>query len=642
MPTGPYSPKNAILPHATKGAGDEPYIPAPPKSGQTNFLQSALRRLSSSSSSHSGHLANAAKGVQHGLCERRVLNVDRNRERCRISELDQSKLRRVAFCVDVEVASGPRYTEDVTESLEDTKEKRDLKRMTEKGEGVALKHPEAVKNEKEEADASKGAGEQSSRETMKETSKITAEAKDSVPTAEKDMTKKKEKKKRSEEERKARKEKKRRMAEENGTLPVELIREDEDESTSTSSTPAPGTPRSQLAPTTDPVRIYRRCCQLRETPVLKRIIEELTASCSTIGQPGVISKLDLTGYWLELSDFITLGDYLAVVPVKELVLENCGLTDEGVRVVLAGLLAAKPTDYPTRRRRKFGHDGEVRQGGIVERLVLKNNVKIGRDGWRHICLFINMCRSLKSLDLSNVPFPQSPPQSPSHGQSSASPLSRTTSSSKASGELSSLLSKAISERLAGKELELLNVSKCGFTTQQLGDLVDGIIKSGLRRLGLAGNKISPEGMNHVARYIREGSCEGLDLGGNDLADQLGTIADALNEGSNLYALSLADCNLNPESLWALFPALTRLENFRFIDLSQNHALFDTDPSALSLLRRYVVFNSSYSQSRILFSFVGLNHQMESCCGLKSSSPPHVMLQSFPAFAKRCFCALTFP
>jgi Ran GTPase-activating protein (RanGAP) involved in mRNA processing and transport len=125
------------------------------------------------------------------------------------------------------------------------------------------------------------------------------------------------------------------------------------------------------------------------------------------------------------------------------------------------------------------------------------------------------------------------------------------------------------------------------TTEQLGDLIDGVIKSGLRRLGIAGNKITPEGMQHVARYIRDGKCEGLDLGGNDLRDQLGVIADALTEDNALYALSLADCNLTPESLSALFPALAKLNNFRFIDLSQNHDLFDSEPSALSLLRRYV-------------------------------------------------------
>jgi len=196
------------------------------------------------------------------------------------------------------------------------------------------------------------------------------------------------------------------------------------------------------------------------------------------------------------------------------------------------------------------------------------------------------------MDLSKVPFPQAPVQSASHGHIGTSHLSRTTSASSATLELSCLLSKAIGERLAGKAFELLNVSECGISTEQLSDLMDGIIKSGLRRLGLAGNAITSEGMKHVARFINCGHCEGLDLGGNDLRDQMGVVVDALDDSSNLFALSLADCHLTPDSLWTLFPALTKLKNFRFIDLSQNHDLFETSPSALSLLRRYVYFGGT--------------------------------------------------
>lgn len=499
--------------------------------------------------------------------------MDHHRERCNISELDQSKLRRVAFCVDVEIASGPRYTEDIGE--EKKKERKERKKMTEKGEGEALKHPQEVKEDKPTDGVIKATGEKLPKGNEIEPSETTSEVEDDSQNGEKDTTKKKEKKKRSEEERKARKEKKRKLAEANGTVPVELVRNASDSSLGSGS-PGAGTPKTQASPTIDPVRIYRRCCQLRETPILKKITEQLASSTSTIGQPGVVSKLDLTGYWLQLPDLITLGDYLAVVPVKELIMENCGLTDEGVRVILAGLLAAKSPDCE-RRKAKTGKDGEVPPGGVVERLVLKNNIKIGRDGWCYICLFINMCRSLKCMDLSKVPFPQKPVSPSQHP--------RTATASSTSSEVSCVLAKAIGERLAGDELELLNIAECDLTTEQLGRLADGVIKSGLRRLGIAGNNITPEGMQHVARYIVEGKCEGLDLGGNDLKDQLGVISNALDENNGLYALSLADCNLTPDSLWTLFPALAKLKNFRFIDLSQNHDLFDTEPSALSLLRR---------------------------------------------------------
>ncbi|ESZ92263.1 hypothetical protein SBOR_7352 [Sclerotinia borealis F-4128] len=578
-PAGPSAPKNAVLVHGVKEDGDAPYVPAPPRSGPS-FLQSALRRLSSSS----GQLSGSAKG-HNGLCERKILNVDPHRERCPIFGLEQSKLRRVAFCVDVEIASGARYIDEEDSDEADNKSKEKPKRSKEKGEGAALKNPNSLKAETEQDDVSMTKlptlNENLPESTQSKASKNTSEGREISPPPEKDNSKKKEKKKRSEEERKARKEKKRKLAEANGTIPVELKIDESDSSLST--LPNTATPKTHASPTTDPVRIYRRCCQLRETPILKRIVEQLTASVATATTPGLVDKLDLSSYWLQLPDLVTLGDYLAVVPVRELAMENCGLTDEGVRVILAGLLAAKLPTYG--RKTHTRKDSQCSQGGIIERLVLKNNSKIGKDGWRHISLFINMCRSLKTLDLSRIPFPQSVTTPPASGSGDLKKID--SKSSNTSTQVSCLLSRAIGDRLAGPNFELLNLGHCGLNSQQLDGLVDGIIKSGLRRLGLAGNEITSVGMEHVARWIRYGNCEGLDLGCNDLRDSLETISNALDEDNKIYALSLADCNLNPDSLWPLFPALAKLKNFKFIDLSQNHDLFESKPSALSLLRRYL-------------------------------------------------------
>jgi len=477
----------------------------------------------------------------------------------------------VAFCVDVEIASAPRY---IDEEAAEIKEKTQKKKLAEKGEGEALKKPAEINEQKEKDGLIKTSGEEVPKEPEKESTDTTANGKKDE-TGEKDTTKKKEKKKRSEEERKARKEKKHRLAVENGTIPVELVRNNSD--SSISSKAAPGTtPRSSGSPTTDPSRIYRRCCQLRETPILKKITEQLAAPSNSGDKPGVVTKLDLTDCWLQLTDLVTLGDYLAVVPVKELIMENCGLTDEGVRVVLAGLLAASTPDYTRRKRNELNQDEIISRHGSVQRVVFKNNPKIGRDGWRYISLFIHMSRSLKSLDVSMVPFPQ---------PVTASKTSEHNQKPTNGADPAVIFSKAIGTRLAGAEFELLNMAETGLTTAQIGVLIDGIIQSGLKRLGLAGNNINAEGMAHVSRYLKEGKCEGLDLGGNDLSDLLDVIADALDENHPLFALSLANCKLTPEALWKLFPALVQLKNFRFIDLSHNHDIFAIKPSAVYLLRK---------------------------------------------------------
>lgn len=573
--------KNAVLQHAAKHQGEGPYTPAPPRTGQTGGgLLHVFRRLSSSSA---GQLGPAIRGPgNHGLVERKVLNVDQHRERCPLEDLHQAKLRRVAFCVDVEIAPMPKYADGESRSpkLGAAGAKTEKRKLVEKGEGEALKNPKAVEEQKEQDGAVKASGEDLPKEPEKEGQEgkeaPRSQAADHSPDTT-GGTKKKEKKKRSEEERKARKEKKRKLAEANGQIPLELHLD-----TDTSDPSAPATPRTQIAPTTNPVRIYRRCCQLRETPILKKITEQLLSTSNTTAA-GVVEKLDLTGYWMQLADLVTLGDFLAIVPVKEILLESCGLTDEGLRVVLAGLLATKKTNVP-RKRLSGVQDGLTEQGGVVERLVLKNN-KIGPEGWKYLCLFIYMCRSLASLDVAEVPFPK-PPQSPSaNGHGHFHLLNHEEK--KGNPDICALLAKSIGGRLGGSTLELLNLSNTGLNHCQLGHLLDGVMQCGVRRLGLAHLDLDLEGIEHIKRYVASGKCQGLDLGGNDLRDHCETLGSGLEEHNMLWALSLAECNLRPASLCKLLPHLAKLSNLRFLDLSHNRDLFNSDPSAVGVLRRYL-------------------------------------------------------
>lgn len=546
-----------------------------------------------------------------------MLNVNRQRERCPFSDLNQSKLRRVAFCVDVEIAPLPKYAtpEGVSASTCAKDDKTQMRKVTERGEGEALKHAKALAEQAEDEPGAKvnGAGLPKIPETSvaaepvsKETPpKAAAEVPAPDPQKAASDAKKKDKKKKSEEERKARKEKKRRLAEANGTIPMEIHMDSGSESES--SGPAPDVPRAQHIPTTNPARIYRRCCQLRETPILKKITEQLMDTANFSAETGIVEKLDLTGYWMQLADLVTLGDYLAVVPVKEVLLENCGLTDEGLRVVLAGILAAKKQQGKRRRRLTGPSDGSShQQGGAVERLVLTNN-KLGPEGWKHLCLFIYFCQSLKSLNLSGIPFPQMPRRRGSHTVHANGAPNHP--------DLCQLFSKSLGARLGGSTLTLLGLGETGLNTEQLGAVLDGVIECGVKRLGLAHNNIDAQGVQHIARYLRSGKCEGLDLGGNDMRDQLEVLADALTESGPFGALSLAECNLAPASLYESLPKLAKLQSFRFIDLSHNHDLFNANPSAISVLRRLVLVHThSHSSCAWIFLLTRLY------IGIYQSSP----------------------
>ena len=577
------------------------------------------------------------------MCPRRVLNVDPNRQRVLVPEMDANRLRKVSFCVDVEIAGRPQYYND--EEDQDTKDAKgkDAK-VKERAEGEALKKPKAAEQEKDEEgdvklDAQSARALDIGKKSPAPKQSMEDDAEEGVgPTVgsfedgPEGMTRKKEKKLRSEAERKERKEKRRRKAEESGAIPVELQFGDEDaptvrppasrqiagQSLSTGNSNAMDTPppigaisetASQLTagpsaaaapaarqdrPTTDPVRIYRRCCQLRETPILKRITEQLMApTCCLPTAPGVVNCLDLTGSRLQLADVVTLGDWLAVVPVKILKLEDADLNDEGIRCILAGLLAAKKPE-PTRRKNVQPRHREQIQtkryqerAGVVEKLNLKHNPRMTRLGWKHVSLFIYMCRSLKAIDLSMNQFPDTMPAS-AHSTPIKRPQSAHTGDGKDIDAAESFYN-CLSERLGGSRLEELQMSECGLHAEQVRKIIDGAIVCGISRLGLAGNHLDDAALEHVIHYLRSGVCQGLDLGGNDLRGKLEKIAEAIYHKRDmpLWGLSLADCHLTTPDLKALFVALVKLPDFRFIDLSHNRDLCLRDNGTISLFRRYM-------------------------------------------------------
>ena len=530
------------------------------------------------------------------------MNVDQNRDRVKIADFAQNELKRVAFRVDVEIAGYAQhaYDEDagpvtqllipVSQRQAQSKQGKDTKeaKYKEKGEGAALKNPHNATEEKEENGSTKVDHTQAT-EAAKE-SKITNEAPAQEVTAAEGaaepITRKKEKKKRSEAERKERRERKRRRAEENGEVPLELAvknGEDSDDSPGSNGSSTPSTDQ----PTTDPLRIYKRCCQLRETTALKVVMDQIARQPSTMSETaGTVAVLDLSGTELLLQDIVTLGDWLAVVPVRKLMMDDCALTDEGVRLVLSGIVGCKSAEQAkqnkTLPRRGSGKRGQE-QLGVVEKMSLKNN-QFTALGWKHISLFLHISRSIRSIDLSGNPLP-----SPTPGPKPDSLTKfKTTSSdgSISSVDCGALLLKALTQRF-GDKLDELILSNCSLTSNDIARIVECASKCRIKRLGLAENNLGPEALEHIGRYLQMGFCEALDLGSNDLHDRLKLIFDGTDSTNLCFALSLSDCNLTPSDLNSLFPVLAVLHNFRFIDLSHNQGLFSLKTNAVPILRKHL-------------------------------------------------------
>lgn len=546
-----------------------PLVSTSPKG--PSFLHSALRKFSSS-----------GKVVPNGgICERRVMNIDHDRDRCKIPDLDQKKLRRVAFCVDVEIAGISRRESDEESPTGASNQK--AKRSNSKSKD----RDDSKRPQPDIADKEKGRQENgTSRQHPKPSETPSNEAK---PNGEiKEPTRKQEKKKRSEEERRERKERKRRQAEANGTIPLQLRAEDHEDD----ARPAvPGNPRSrtQSHPTTDPVRIYRRCCQLRETPVLKKIVDEISSPSSTLAEsPGTVAVLDLTNFPMTSQDMATFCDWLAIVPVRKLILEKCALNDVSVRAILAALLSTKTIEQMRQRRRrakKTDADPVKKEDRfcVVEKLSLKDNPRIGLEGWRHISLFVHLAKSLKAIDLSGIPLPRMPLSA----NDFATSLSTSPNPLKPVNDVATIFANSLAQRFGGDHLEELLLSECNPTTEDVGRICEAATTLGLRRLGFANNKLTREGLEHVIRYLEAGKCEGLDLGGNPIRDHLDLITSALEGEFPLYALSLADCSLTPSVIHPLLQRLTCLYNLRFIDFSHNPDLFSSKPDALATFRRFL-------------------------------------------------------
>lgn len=332
--------------------------------------------------------------------------------------------------------------------------------------------------------------------------------------------------------------------------------------------------RPQDKPTTDPLRVYRRCCQLREAPVLKRISEQL-GKPENSGPDGIVGTLNLNRSRMQMIDIVCLSDWLAIVPVKKVTIEDANLTDEGLRQILAGLLATKTPDVAKRRRgrssptQKREAKDERYNPGVIEKLSLKGNRKLTEEGWKHLCVFINMSKSIRSIDVSLVPFPK-----------------RAPDAENAAYTIADIFCKALVEKPVKGQITELLMADCGLSAQQV-ERVTRAASRGLERLGLANNSLDEEGLSYVARYLKAGVCRGLDLGGNNLRGKTHLITTAMKDP--LHALSVANCNLLPSDLDQLLPKLAGLSDLRFLDISHNRELFSgtNGTVALTILRKLI-------------------------------------------------------
>lgn len=127
---------------------------------------------------------------------------------------------------------------------------------------------------------------------------------------------------------------------------------------------------------TDLEILYRECCRMREEQPLKKmgiLFREAMRARSSL------ETIDLSFLPLDRSAIDPLADLLSIdFGLQKLVLENCGLADDGVKALLHALLIS----------------------GTLPNLSLASNRKIRYQGWRYVAIFMRRARALRYLDLS--------------------------------------------------------------------------------------------------------------------------------------------------------------------------------------------------------------------------------------------------
>ncbi|RUS12729.1 hypothetical protein BC938DRAFT_478491 [Jimgerdemannia flammicorona] len=229
-----------------------------------------------------------------------------------------------------------------------------------------------------------------------------------------------------------------------------------------------------------------------------------------------------------LADVLTLECGL-----QRLVLENCGLEDDTLKVLLHGLLITDSSPH----------------------LSLANNKKIKANGFKYIATYIKKSASLKYLNLAN-----------------------TLPDKKAAQYLSKSLTPSTTTHHP-TSLETLILDSCQLKTPLLELLAPAIRRSSLRTLSLRNNKINQLGgywisvilsdyedntvtlpVTHpppvplVTRTWKDG-LQVLDLGSNEIRAGMQYIAQSLKWNKSLRELKAADCKIDGKGCAAVGDAL---------------------------------------------------------------------------------------
>ncbi|GMM51762.1 Mhp1 protein [Starmerella bacillaris] len=313
-----------------------------------------------------------------------------------------------------------------------------------------------------------------------------------------------------------------------------------------------------------PEDIYTRCCHLREIMPIKNMLKQLQ------GQLPPIPRLKIANTKPTMVEILALSDFLTVVPVACMAVEDQIITAQMVRYIFAGLARSKD----------------------LVRLTLVNT-KLDIDGWRYLCVFLATCqKSLLALNLACTNPTGSPSRIP--------PFNRKNMDWK-------LLTDSLKEL---DTLEELDLGGTGIKTSDLQYLLANGVAN-IRMISLANNDLKHEDVKLVADWAQSTGSQlmGINLSGNDLSkSEDWNLIHSFLTNPRMLQFVLRNAKLSgyhAASISSAFsPEQALKSNLRQLDLSLNPGLF---PSLVDSL------------VEILPRFPYLSRLQLDSCGLDSES-----------------------
>lgn len=283
-----------------------------------------------------------------------------------------------------------------------------------------------------------------------------------------------------------------------------------------------------------PDQVYIRCCHLREIMPIRNMLKQLQ------GQVAPIPRLRIANTKPTLVEIQALSDFLAVVPVAALNIDNNILTDEMIKLLFTGI--SRSTDL-------------CRLSFI--------NTKLNPLGWQYLCSYLGYnAKGVLALSLGCT--------NPTGVPNKVSPFNR------------SIMDWDLFIEALGKygSLEELDLGGTMIPTEKIKPLLfNGFQESG-QILSLAYNELNHAEVKLVGDWAQlpETHLMGINLSGNNLSRQEDRyVLQQLLTNTKLMQLSLRNANFTAIDASHISKVITpeqaSMSNLRQLDLSCNPGLF---------------------------------------------------------------------